>query len=217
MNSTSFGACSRWPLLALGATLSLAACGGDEEQAAGATGNRAPTISGSPLASTLYGRQYSFTPAATDPDGDALTFSISQVPSWATFDAATGRLSGTPGPGDVGMTASMTLGVSDGGATTNLPAFSVNVVATATGSATLSWEAPTLNADGTPLTNLAAYRLYFGTSADTLPNTLTIDNPGIATFVVEQLTPATWYFVVTAVNSAGTESGFSNIGMKSVL
>jgi hypothetical protein len=181
------------------------------------SGNRAPTISGSPPPASLYGRQYSFRPSATDPDGDALTFTISSVPTWARFDAATGRLEGTPGPGDVGMTQNLTIGVSDGQVTTNLPAFSVNVVATASGSATLSWAAPTSNSDGTPLTNLAAYRIYFGMSSDALTNAVTISNPGIATYVVDQLTPATWYFVVTAVNSGGSESGLSNVGTKRVL
>ncbi|CAK7009681.1 calcium-binding protein [Saezia sanguinis] len=43
----------------------------------------------------------------TDPDGDALTYSITQadgsaLPGWLTYDAATRTLSGTPGNGDVG-------------------------------------------------------------------------------------------------------------------
>lgn len=231
MSLATFRARSPWLLFALCATLSLAACGGDEEPAAQANpppgnnppnnpptgGNRAPTISGSPLASMLHGRQYSFTPTAADADGDPLTFSINNVPAWATFNATTGRLEGTPGAGDVGSTPSLIIGVSDGRTTTNLPAFTVNVVATATGSATLSWDVPTRNNDGSPLTNLASYRVYFGTSQDALPNSMNIDNPGIATFVVEQLTPATWYFVVTAVNATGVESQFSNMAMKRVL
>jgi hypothetical protein len=219
---------SWWSLLAV-AALSLCACGGDEgEEAAaappsstsppaGGSGNNAPTISGTPYASTLYGRQYSFAPSASDANGDALTFSIAGRPAWATFDSATGRLRGTPAQGDVGTYSNIRISVSDGTATTALPAFSVQVVATATGSATLSWMPPTQNSDGTPLNDLASYRVYFGTTPGSYPNSVTLNNPGLASAVVEQLTPATWYFVVTSVNAAGIESAYSNPARKTVL
>ena len=60
------------------------------------TSNRAPTISGTPATSVGVGQFYSFQPSASDPDGDTLAFSIQNKPSWATFSATTGRLSGTP-------------------------------------------------------------------------------------------------------------------------
>jgi len=85
-----------------------------------------------------------------------------------------------------------------------------------TGSATLSWIPPTSNTDGSPLLNLAAYRVYWGTAAGSYPNTVTLNNPGLATYVVEGLAPATWYFTVTAVNSAGVESSFSNVVSKTI-
>jgi hypothetical protein len=222
MKSTAFRARARLLLCLIFAPPLIAGCGGDEEGTAAAPtppgGNRAPSVSNAPPTSALYGRQYVFAPAVTDADGDAVTFSINSLPGWATFDATSGRLHGTPGPGDIGSTASLTITASDGrGANTNIGPFTVNVVGTASGSATLSWAPPTQNSDGTPLTNLAAYRVYFGMNSDSLVNTLTINNPGVATFVVDQLTPATWYFGVTAVNSVGVESGFSNIGRKTVL
>jgi hypothetical protein len=160
---------------------------------------------------------YSFTPAANDADGNALTFTIAGRPAWASFNTTTGRLQGTPALADVGTSANITISVSDGTATTSLPAFSVQVVATATGSAMLSWTPPTQNSDGSPLTNLAAYRVHFGTASGSYPNMTTVNNPGIATFVVDQLTPATWHFVVTAVNASGVESTFSNAATKTVL
>jgi hypothetical protein len=58
--------------------------------------NSAPTISGTPPSSVLEGVQYRFRPSASDPDGDTLSFSISNRPAWAAFDSATGELSGTP-------------------------------------------------------------------------------------------------------------------------
>ena len=46
------------------------------------------------------------------------------------------------------------------------------------GSATLSWAAPTKNEDGTALTDLAGYKLYWGTTPGSYPNSVTINNPG---------------------------------------
>jgi len=205
----------------------LAGCGGEEGEEATAaaapppatsgTSNRAPTISGTPLTSVMQGNAYAFTPNAADADGNTLTFSIANRPAWATFNAETGRLNGTPSPADVGTYAGITISVSDGSASATLASFSVQVVATATGSATLTWTPPTQNTDGSPLTNLAGYRVYWGTTQDSYPNSVAINNPGLTSYVVDQLTPATWYFALAAVNSAGVESAPSNAASKQVL
>jgi hypothetical protein len=107
--------------------------------------------------------------------------------------------------------------VTDGTATTSLATFNLQVVATATGSAMLSWTPPTQNTDGSALTDLASYRVYFGTQSGSLPNSITVNSPGLASFVVDQLTPATWHFVVTAVDANGVESNFSNAATKTVM
>ena len=171
--------------------------------------NRAPTITGVPNISITQGAQYVFAPAASDPDGDTLTFSIANRPAWASFDTATGRLSGMPSAQHVGATTGILISVSDGQASTSLAAFSVTVLAVATGSATLSWNPPTTNTDGSPLTNLAGYKIYWGTTAGTYPNSATLTNPGLTSYVVTNLVPGTYFFVATAVNSLGAESVFS--------
>jgi hypothetical protein len=183
----------------------------------GAT-NQSPTISGIPPTSINQGEQYVFEPTASDPDGDALTFSITGQPAWATFSTSTGSLGGTPALADVGVFPSITISVSDGTATASLATFSVNVVAVvANGAATLSWDPPTENSDESPLQDLAGYRIYWGPSETYFPNSVTLDNPGLASYVVDQLTPTTWFFVVTAVNSQGFESPFSNVASKTIM
>jgi len=212
----------------------LSACGGEDDPAAASTApsgtnppsttppstspptNSAPRITGTPNTSVLQGTGYSFAPSATDADGNALTFSVANLPAWATFNSSTGRISGTPSAANVGTYNNITISVSDGSANTSLPAFSIQVVATATGSATLSWTPPTQNTDGSPLNNLAGYKIYWSTSASSYANSVTVANPGIATYVVSQLTPATWYFVVTAYSATGVESGFSNAASKTI-
>ena len=174
--------------------------------------NRAPTISGSPPTALVVGQSYDFTPSASDPDGDPLTFSIQNRPAWATFSAATGRLNGTPGAGDVGQFSNVQISVSDGrGAQASLNAFSIAVNQIAMGSATLSWNPPTANADGTPITDLAGYRIYYGRSASGLDELVVISNPGTTRWVVDNLSATTWFFSMTSYNTAGIESARSPV------
>lgn len=182
----------------------------------GSGSNGAPTISGTPPTSVKSGSAYSFTPTARDPNGDKLTFSISNRPSWATFNTSTGRLSGTPTSAHVGTYSNIVIRVSDGRTTVSLPAFSITVSDVANGSATLSWTPPTRNADGSTLRNLAGYRIVYGTSRNALNRTIEVKNPGISTYVVENLSPGTYYFGVKAFTSSGTESALSNIASKTV-
>ncbi len=83
-----------------------------------------------------------------------------------------------------------------------------------TGSATLSWTAPTENEDGSPLTDLAGYKFYWGTTPGIYPNSVTINNPGITIYVIENLEPGTYEFVATAFNAVGGESAYSNTSTK---
>ncbi|AQT59139.1 fibronectin type III domain-containing protein [Cellvibrio sp. PSBB023] len=93
--------------------------------------NEAPVISGTPATSVDQDVAYSFIPTASDVDvGDALTFSITNKPSWASFNPATGALTGTPTGADVGTTTGIVISVSDGTLSASLPAFTLEVVAT---------------------------------------------------------------------------------------
>lgn len=91
--------------------------------------NDPPVISGTPPPSVNQDGSYSFTPTVVDVDpGTTLTFSINQLPSWATFDPATGAFSGTPGNSDVGSYTGIIISVSDGIATIPLTSFDITVV-----------------------------------------------------------------------------------------
>ncbi|MDT8420514.1 MAG: Ig-like domain-containing protein, partial [Desulfuromonadales bacterium] len=89
--------------------------------------NDAPLISGAPSTSVTQDTPYSFTPTASDVDGDALTFSINTTPSWATFNPGTGELSGTPTNSNIGTTSGIIIGVSDGPLSASLAAFDLTV------------------------------------------------------------------------------------------
>jgi hypothetical protein len=204
-------------LVVCGALLS--ACGGGEDEATAGNpppgGNTPPTISGTPQTTVLQGEAYAFTPNGSDADGNSLTYSVANRPGWAAFDASTGRLSGTPSSGDVGTYSNIQITVSDGTASATLTAFNIQVTALATGSATLTWTAPSQNTDGSALTNLSSYKIYWSRSAGSYPNSATV-GVGIATYVVDSLTPGTWYFTITAVNAAGIESSYANVVSKTL-
>ena len=181
-----------------------------------ADANAAPSISGSPPTSATVNQQYSFQPNASDPDGDDLTFFIENQPSWAAFDSATGRLSGTPVQGDESVYNDILISVSDGDLMAALPPFSIAVSQAATGSVTLTWTAPTTNSDGSALTDLIAYKIHYGTSQGNYPNEIRIDNPGITTYVIDNLSANTYFFVSTSINSGEIESDYSNVASKTI-
>src|SRR5579862_2846097 len=126
-------------------------------------GSTDPTIQGVAAASVAVGQNYSFQPTANDSANEMLTFNISNKPSWLSFNASTGLLSGTPTASNVGTYANIEISVTDGSSVAALPAFSIIVAPPgSTGTVTLSWDAPTENSNGTPLVNLGGYKVYYG-------------------------------------------------------
>ncbi len=179
--------------------------------------NQPPTISGTPVTAAKTNQPYAFQPTASDPDGDKVTFKVYNKPAWATFDPTTGRLAGTPSSSSTGKFGNITIVASDGTQSDELGPFEITVAAaTTTGSATLSWQPPTENADGSPLTNLAGYVIRYGTRSDDLALELRISNPGITTAMIEGLALAKWYFTVSAYTTTGVESLPSAVGSKTV-
>jgi hypothetical protein len=179
----------------------------------------APSISGTPKTFIRVNSWYSWVPTARDPavPSSQLRFSIVNKPAWAQFSVYTGRLEGVT-PRTAGTWSNIRITVRSSTGTATLPAFSIQV-ATGTpgsGSATLSWTPPTRNTNGTTLTNLAGYRIYYGTSPSTLTRTVTLNNAGLTRYVVGDLSAATWYFSIRAYTSSGSESANSNTVSKVV-
>ncbi len=183
-----------------------------------ALANKPPVISGTPAASVTALQSYSFQPTASDPNGLRIVFGIWNKPTWLSFDATTGRLSGTAPVADVGVYSNIVITAYDGYSKAVLPAFAITVKAPAasappppppvatSASVTVSWSPPTQNSDGSPLTNLGGYRVYYGTTATNLNSSVTLANPGLVRDVIENLSAATWYFAMTAYNTNGLES-----------
>lgn len=142
--------------------------------------NDAPVISGTPSQSVDEDQAYRFTPAVSDVDQDALTFSIENQPSWTRFDDTTGTLTGTTTEGQDGNYAGIVISVTDGKTTTSLNAFSITVNAVN--------DAPVIS--GTPTLNVKQDESYrFAASASDIDSeslTFTITNkPNWAEFSTE--------------------------------
>jgi hypothetical protein len=140
---------------------------------------RSPRMSGLPPTTVLVDELYDFVPTASDPDGDALMFTIANQPRWATFNKYNGRLLGTPRAGEDGSYTDIRISVTDGNSTVPLLAFTVNVRPNPDGSA------PRIS--GSPQTAVRVDELYDFTptasDADGDALTFTIDNqPRWATF-----------------------------------
>jgi hypothetical protein len=129
------------------------------KKASTSTIERPPVISGSPATTGAVGASYTFTPAASDPNGDHLTFSIANKPTWANFSSTTGALTGTPTQAATFSNIGIT--VSDGTQTASLAAFSIAVKASVSGVPPVTTPDPpvTTPPSGTPVANNCGMQL----------------------------------------------------------
>ena len=192
------------------------ACGGGAKSSNSANSdpappaNNPPTISGSPDLAVTRDQPYVFMPAANDPDGDTLTFSITNLPSWAVFDSMTGNLSGTPTATNIGTTTGVAISVSDGKASASLAPFDLEVRQILLGSATVSWSAPMKNADGSNISDLAGFRVHYGTAPRTYSTVVPVNDSTETELLIDDLEPGTYFFAVTALDLAHNESALSD-------
>jgi hypothetical protein len=118
--------------------------------------------------------------------------------STAQSSSSGGSTTSSSGAGSTGSTSSSSSG-STGTSTASSDTVSV------------SWQAPTENTNGSAITNLAGYTIYFGTSASSMTQQVNIATVGELTYVISNLGPGTWYFEVVAVNTAGVSSAPSSV------
>jgi len=139
------------------------------------------------------------------------TTSFAPVLTWSTTPAAQSCTASGGWSGTKASAGSQTLATISA---------STNYTLTCTwssGSANISWVAPTQNMDGSTLTNLAGFKVLYGTSSASLTNTRTVDDMTQRSTTISSLSPGTWYFTVRAYTSAGKESTNSNVTSKSIV
>jgi hypothetical protein len=168
-------------------------------------------ISGTPATSAEVGRFYSFTPTVVASRGSTLRYSIANKPAWAQFSASRGTLSGTPTSNSIGTDANIRLSVTNGRRSASLPAFSIAVTKPVAATVGLSWSPPTLNTDGSALTDAAGYVVRYGSQLGALNTQISISSVNTTSAVIENLTKGTWYFEIATINTTGVLSQFTAV------
>jgi hypothetical protein len=163
------------------------------------------------------GEAWSFTPTAQDADGDNLSFSVLGAPVWMLFNTETGQLSGIPSIAHVASYPNIRISVTDGDLVAELAAFTLTVIEPqpVTGSATLSWQSPSQNTDGSALTSINGYRIYYGRDPSNLEQVVTVSS-GITTYVIENLEQGTWYFAIAAIDGEDVEGNRTDVVSKTI-
>ena len=204
------------------------ACGDRGESAAAATtadidlaeisNNAPPTIVLAAVADAQVGATFDYQPVAQDPESDTLRFTAANLPSWASLDSTSGRISGTPGPNDAGLYESISITVADATHKVVTAPFSITVNPALEGSgvASLQWETPPSKVSGEPLDDLAGYRILYGRSSSDLDHSVLITDPATTSYQFSTLTSGVWYFAVVAVNSSGLEGPPTTLATKSI-
>lgn len=170
-------------------------------------------LQGVPPTTATVGSDYSFQPTVSA-DGTVVTFAATGLPPWLSFNTRTGALTGKPAVKDEGTTGHINITASNGVSTASLTPFTIQVKGAGVpvaGSIQLYWTAPTKNTDGTSVTDLAGYHIYYGTNAGQLTKSIDVSGATSTTYVVAGLPAGTYYFSVMAYNSAGFHSGQSNV------
>jgi hypothetical protein len=72
----------------------------------------------------------------------------------------------------------------------------------------LAWDSPTHSNDGSGLTDLAGFKIYDGNAPGNYAGVTDVGN--VTHFTTDPYQPGTYYFSVTAYDSIGNESDFSN-------
>lgn len=148
--------------------------------------------------------------------GSSSTASTSPSASSAGSSGASSSSTDSSSTSSSSTSSSSTGSSSTGSSSTGSSTGSSPSTPPATGTASLSWSAPTTNSDGSALTDLAGYHIHYGTSASSLTNEVNVASASAVSYQVSNLATGTWYFAVTSYTSSGLESSLSTVVSKTI-
>jgi hypothetical protein len=135
--------------------------------------------------------------------------SDSGVASPANLSSASTANTSTPGSSSSSNTSS-----SSSNSSTN-----TTTSVSTTGIIKLQWTAPVSRTDGTPLSlsEIAGYRVHYGTSPGNYPNHVNINNGSLQSASVTGVPVGTYYVAMSTYDSSGLESQYSAPVVKQAL
>jgi trimeric autotransporter adhesin len=155
---------------------------------------------------------------ATGTFSDNTTQDITTSVNWSSSDETVAVINNTAG--SIGLVTTAATGSTTITATSGNISGTTLLTVTDGVALTLAWDAPTTNTDGSPLnpaTDISLYKIYYGAASLTYTQVVNVTNPGTTTIIKTlNLSPGTYYFSVTTVDSSGQESSYSNEVMKSL-
>lgn len=179
------------------------------------------TLTLSPGSLTLLSNNLAFTATHGSVSPSSTTITVQSNGSWtATKDASWLSLSQTSGSNNGTITASVDASKAPQGENkTTITVASGGIVKTVTITLTVSDPSATLTWKANSETDLAGYKVYRSTIRGKYEpqNAIVLLQKNVTTYQVTDLQPrTTYFFVVTAFDMAGNESGYSNEVSKSI-
>jgi hypothetical protein len=207
--------------LALTLVLSLFACNFDSDQAPDALVNPQGNAVSLAISSPISSSSMDTTDEAVSLSGTASSDTGVYRVTWATDNGDGGVASGreTWHIANVDLALGdnkITVTAEDNGGATAERSIAIKRESGQTGSATLSWTAPSTREDGSPLTNLAGYKIYYGRMSEVHDYEIDIKSAGVSTYVVDGLVSGDWYFALVAYDKDGLESDRSNEVLRNI-
>jgi trimeric autotransporter adhesin len=189
-------------------TLTCTGTGGSASQSVTVTVSAAP-----PTVSLSAG------PASVARGGSStLTWTSTNATACTASGGWTGSLAtgGAKATGAINATTTYTLSCAGTGGTATQSAIVAVTTSSTGGTATVTWVPPTINTDGTPVTNLSGYTIYYGNSQSDLTQSAVVSGAATLSYEITGLASGTWYFAVAADAADGTQSAMSNVGSKTL-
>ena len=193
-------------------TVGLAACGAEGASSGSDTASASDSIPSLVAPNVGFIDRTSDTATGSNATSASASGSVASTasPGSASGASASGTAATSGSTGSSTSSGTSSSGTSTSG-TTTVASSTKTTTKPSSGAATLDWTPPTENSDGSVLTNLAGYTVYYGTSPSSLTQSVKVTNPGLATYTMQNLPAGTWYFAVTSYSSAGVESARSGV------
>lgn len=147
--------------------------------------------------------------AVTPTNGNA---SVSPTATWSTTPAATSCTASGGWTGTLAGSGTMSLAT-----VIRNTSYTITCAWAGTlGKATLTWTLPTTNTNGTVLTDLAGFHVFFGKAAGTLDQEAIVGGATATTVDIPELLPGTWFFAVASTNAKGLDGPLSTVVSKTI-